>query len=208
LVIGFSSEPLEPHNAEGVLQDIPQDTTQRLIIAEDLYPWIIALLVANFEVTPEFFEEHLINSGYGGARYNYASPTSWKKSGMKKSYVSMKWYHPAWRLPVAPFSRQDLENLLNPKCGRLEKSRRQSNELITLETETNIFRSEWDLWTDLRTTTREKRLCGWKKRASIWRGKVPNSNCNLGNLFRIPPSLWWYFSSFSKSFCCWIHCQP
>jgi hypothetical protein len=53
---------------------------------------------------------------------------------------------------------QDLEGELNPEVGRLDYLRRRPNELRRLEINTNIFPSEWDLWTDLRTTTRQKRL--------------------------------------------------
>jgi hypothetical protein len=53
---------------------------------------------------------------------------------------------------------QDLEGELNPEVGRLDYLRRRSNELRRLEMNTNIFPSEWDLWTDLRTATRQKRL--------------------------------------------------
>jgi hypothetical protein len=117
---------------------------------------------------------------------------------MKQSYVSMKWYRPAWRLPVVPFSTQDLEDLLNPEPGRLEYTFGKSNDLKVFETESNIFRSEWDLWTDLRTTTRMERLCGWEERASIWRGRFPDRNYDLGSLFI--SLLWYLFLNVSKSF--------
>ena len=42
--------------------------TLAVIIIEDLYLRIIAILVAKFG---EFFEEHLLNSGYVGAQYEY-----------------------------------------------------------------------------------------------------------------------------------------
>jgi hypothetical protein len=162
---------------------------QRLITVEDLYPDIIKLLVVTFGVNPEFFESHLSNSGYNNGQYNDPSPQLWRTAGMKASYVSLKWYRPAWRLPVVPFSTQDLEDLLNPEPGRLEYTLGKSNDLRIFETEANIFRSEWDLWTDLKTTTRMKRLCGWEERASIWRGNVPNSlnsNCEIGKLSTAP----------------------
>jgi hypothetical protein len=74
----FVRETSVPHHAEGLFHNIPENVTQRLIIT---------LLVANFGVTPDVFEDHLINSRYGGARYNNANPGSWKTLGTKKSYV-------------------------------------------------------------------------------------------------------------------------
>ena len=141
---------------------------------------IIVLLVAKFGVNPEFFEEHLLNSGYVGAQYDDASSKSWNTSFLNKSYVSIKWFRPAWRLPVAPFSKHDLEDLLDPEVSSLDFPGGKSNETRTIEAETNIFRSQWDLWTDSRTTTRDRRICGWEERASIWKGKAPNGKCDLG----------------------------
>ncbi|KAH7363873.1 hypothetical protein BKA65DRAFT_545787 [Rhexocercosporidium sp. MPI-PUGE-AT-0058] len=161
-----------------MLRNLPNNINQRLIIIEDLYPWIMALLVVRFGVSPEFFEEHLINSGYGGLRSNEKEAHSWKTAGMKKSHISMKWYRPTWRLPRDPFSRKDLEDLLSPEVGSLEYTRGRSRG-STIEIESNIFRSEWDLWTDPNTSIHEKRRCGFEERASIWKGKMPNGDCDL-----------------------------
>ncbi|PVH85653.1 hypothetical protein DL98DRAFT_583248 [Cadophora sp. DSE1049] len=151
---------------------------RRLIVVEDLYPSIITFLVGGFGVSPEFFEEHLINSGYGGGNFNDKSPKTWKTSGMKKSYASIKWYRPAWRLSMAPFSQKQLDDLLNPDVGILNFPRGKSRA-STVEVDSNIFRLEWDLRTDPRSTNREKRKCGLEERASVWKGKIPNTKCDL-----------------------------
>lgn len=151
---------------------------RRFIIIEDLNPWLIRFCVANLGITPEFFEEHLINSGYTDGKYNDASSKTWKTSGMKRSFVSMKWYRPALRLPVPPFSTQDLEGLLSSGNDGIEGTIGKSEYLVKYQAESNIFRSQWDLWTDLNTTTGMERMCAWQERASIWKGKA---GVDLGN---------------------------
>ncbi|KAH9205151.1 hypothetical protein DL95DRAFT_376473 [Leptodontidium sp. 2 PMI_412] len=130
--------------SEAILENLPDNIDRRLVIIEDIYPWIMALLVTRFGVSPEFFEEHLINSGYGGLRPNEKEAYSWKTAGMKN----------------------------------LEYTRGKSKE-STIEIASNIFRSEWELWTDPKTAILEKKRCGFEERASVWKGKMPNSACDL-----------------------------
>ncbi|KAL2064923.1 hypothetical protein VTL71DRAFT_4063 [Oculimacula yallundae] len=178
------------NNPNTALETVPQDVTRRLMIIEDLCPELIQFMVINLGLSPDFFEEHLVNSGYGGTLQKETVPHSWRSSSMKKSYISIKWYRPVWRLPRHPFSKQDLEDLLDPGIGNLQFSHDRSRDL-RIQLESNIFRPEWDLWTDLRTTSRQKRLCGWEERASIWKGKIPgNNDCDLVVLLLDPmPSI-------------------
>ncbi|KAK0100256.1 hypothetical protein ONS96_007539 [Cadophora gregata f. sp. sojae] len=123
-------------------------------------------------------EEHLNNSGYGGEGFNDKSPKTWKTAGMRKSYVSMKWYRPAWRLSMPPFSQKQLDDLLDPDVGILNFPRGKWRA-TTFEMNSNIFRQAWDLRTDPRSTNREKRMCGLEERASVWKGKMPGTKCEL-----------------------------
>lgn len=175
-----------PVSFENSIRNVPETVNQRLIIVEDLSPEIIKFLGHRFGVSPEFFEEHLINSGYEGAYYNDPLASTWNTAGMKKSYVSMKWHRPVLRLPEAPFSKQDLHDLLDPDVGWLDYTRHRSNDLSIFQTETNIFRSEWELWTDPKTTTRKRRLCGWEERASVWFQNITNG-CQIGMYLTGPP---------------------
>jgi hypothetical protein len=162
------------------LGTIPDHVKQRLVVVEDLCPRTINLLGRLFGVSPEFFEEHLINSGYGGPDYNDQPAHTWTTSGMKKSFISMRWHRPVIRLPVVPFSENDLKELLDPDIGRVEYSSETSRHLNVYETETNILRSEWALWTDPATTTRMKRVCGWEERVSVWSQKLVGRDCQIG----------------------------
>lgn len=172
------------------LGNIRNDVQQRLIVVEDLSKRTIRCLGKRFGVPPEFFEEHLINSGYEGMHYNDRPAHTWSTYGMKKSYISMKWHRPVFRLPIVPFSQNDLRELLDPAIKRLEYTSNASRHMSIYQTETNIFRSEWGLWTDPRVTPRMKRVCGWEERASIWSRKLPDSDCQIGTfLSRLSSSL-------------------
>lgn len=161
------------------LGNIPADVKQRVVVVEDLSPRTINCLGTRFGISPEFFEEHLINSGYENGNYNDPPSNTWSTSGMKKTYVSLKWHRPVFRLPVVPYSKQDVKDLLDPARGRVEYTSDISNDLNIFQTETNIFRSEWDLWTNPRTTTRVKRVCGWEERVSIWTHELPDRDCRI-----------------------------
>lgn len=163
-----------------ILGNIPDNVRQRLIVVEDLSPRAISCLGRRFGVSPEFFEEHLINSGYEGLSYNDQPAHTWTTFGLKKSYVSMRWHRPVFRLPIVPFSENDLRELLDPSISRLEYTSDTSRHMSIYQTETNIFRSEWELWTDSRITSRMKRVCGWEERASIWSQKLPDRDCRIG----------------------------
>ena len=111
---------------------------------------------------------------------------------MRKSHVSIKWYRPAWRLLTAPHSKSDSKKLLTSGPGVLQDVRKISKtkiETTFCKVQPNIFRSEWDLWTDPKTTTYMKRLCGWEERSSLWIGILPNSNSRIGQL-EITTLLW------------------
>jgi hypothetical protein len=165
----------------GALGDIPDDVKQRVVIVEELSPRTIACLGTRSGMSPEFFEEHLINSGYVNGNYDDQSPYSWITAGMTKAYVSMRWHRPVFRLPVVPYSKPDLEDLLDPEHGRVEYTSNGGYQ-IAFQTGTNIFRPEWELWIDRRTNTRAKRVCGWEGRASIWTQKLKDRDCQIGTL--------------------------
>ncbi|RDW64001.1 hypothetical protein BP5796_10503 [Coleophoma crateriformis] len=180
-----------------VLRDIPIGCKQRLIVVEDLSPTTIELLGSLYGPNPEFFESHLLNSGYDGPNYDDQPAHEWPTSRMKRSYSCIKWHRPVRRLDMVPYSKQDLDDLLNPDYDRLEYDSSDSNDLLIYRTETNIFRSEWEMWTDpvrispssfnssvskympQDVTIRNERVCGWEERASIWSQKLEHKNLIL-----------------------------
>ncbi|RDW77253.1 hypothetical protein BP6252_05306 [Coleophoma cylindrospora] len=162
-----------------VLRDIPTGCKQRLIVVEDLSPTTIELLGSLYGPNPEFFESHLLNSGYDGPNYDDQPAHEWPTSRMKRSYSCIKWHRPVRRLDMVPYSKQDLDDLLNPEYDRLEYDSSDSNDLLIYRTETNIFRSEWEMWTDPDVTIKSERVCGWEERASIWSRKLEHRNLIL-----------------------------
>ncbi|KAJ6021627.1 Mg2+ transporter protein CorA-like/Zinc transport protein ZntB [Penicillium herquei] len=168
------------------VQDLPSlgnrsDLRQRLIVVEDLTKLIIDTLGMQFKINPEFFEEHLLNSGYSGSHFSQPSSKTWSTASLQKSYICMKWFRPVWRTPTY-FSNRDLHDLLEDKTEHFTH-----RGALTTRAETNIFRSEWDLWTDPEKTTRVKRECGWEEKVSIWSGSAPSPclNCQVGKMLII-----------------------
>lgn len=151
---------------------------QRLIVVEDLSKQTIDTLGTKFKINPEFFEEHLLNSGYSGADYNQPSSKTWNTASLQKSHICMKWFRPVWRTPTY-FSHQDIHDLLADKTEHFTR-----RGTFTTRAATNIFRSEWGLWTDPEKTIRVNRECGWEEKVSIWSGKSSDSDCQIGEIYR------------------------
>lgn len=171
----------------GEMGQIPKEVKRRLLIVPDLAPQTINLLGNLFKFSPEVFEEHLINSGYNGANYDDKPAHTWPTAKMKKSHASIKWYRPVQRLDVAPYSNRGLDVLLDPKQGRLKRTADSDKDLHVYQAQSNIFRSEWEMWTDPKITTREKRISGWEERATIWSQKLDNrDDCYIGTWLITP----------------------
>ncbi|KAJ1711306.1 hypothetical protein NYO67_6554 [Aspergillus flavus] len=156
--------------------DAPQGLSGRVFIVEDLSERTIHALGEAFGVTPEFFEEHLLNSGYGGAQYDDPPARSWKTAGLNKSYVSIQWVRPMYRRQPL-FSSRDREDLLDLDHDGLDYI--SGNSIFSLKAETNIFRPEWDLRVDPRRTAKETREFGLVERASIWKKKAKNRDYEI-----------------------------
>ena len=163
------------NNTRGMpsLVDFP-DAEKLLILVEDLSERVIHMLGREFGINPEFFEEHLLNSGYSGANYEQPPAKLWNTASLEKSYVSMKWFRPVWRTPTY-FSSRDLSDLFEYQTEHLTRRGK-----ITTRVMTNIFRSGWGLWTDPTKTIRVNREYGWEEKVSIWTGKLADRNCQVG----------------------------
>ncbi|OBT80665.1 hypothetical protein VF21_00305 [Pseudogymnoascus sp. 05NY08] len=163
----------------GAIGNIPENVKQRLLIVPDLAPQIINLLGNLFGLSPEVFEEHLINSGYEGANYDNRPAHTWSTAKMKKSHASIKWYRPVYRHPVPPYSTRDREVLLDPTQGRLKRSEDYDRDFLVYQARSNIFRSEWEMWTDPKITSQDGRICGWEERATVWSQKLDDRDCYI-----------------------------
>ncbi|KAJ5664660.1 Mg2+ transporter protein CorA-like/Zinc transport protein ZntB [Penicillium macrosclerotiorum] len=151
----------------------PPEVKQRLILVEDISKPTIDALGETFSINPEFFEEHLLNSGYAGAEYDQPSTQTWKTRSLEKSYMSLKWIRPVYRLPTY-FSNRDLEDLLEDSTEHFTRHGNVKTRVVT-----NIFRSDWSLSADPAKTVRMKRECGLEERISVWKGKLMNQACDV-----------------------------
>ena len=156
------------------LRYIPPRIKQRLIIVEDLSKPTIDALGLTFRINPEFFEEHLLNSSYAGAKYDQPPARTWKTAGMTKSYHSFRWIRPVYRQPTY-FSHRDLPDLLEDCTEHFTHRGR-----VTTRVRTNIFRMDWGLWTDPGKTVRMERESGMEERVSVWKGSLPERDCDIG----------------------------
>jgi hypothetical protein len=156
----------------------------RVFLVEDLSRETIHALGETFGITPEFFEEHLLNSGYSGARYDDPPARSWKTARLNKPYVSIQWFRPVYRRPPL-FSNRDREELLDFELEYIS-----GNSRISLKAETNIFRPEWDLRVDPRGTAKEMSEFGLVERTSIWRKQAENMEYETGELLRSLGNYW------------------
>jgi hypothetical protein len=165
--------------------EIPTDVDTRLIVAHDLSPAIIDFLGSIFDVNPEFFAEHLNNSGYEGGSYDDLEPSNWLTEGMRKDYVSVSWLRPVRRSRNIP-SLAQVEELLDLKYDGImwteNKIVEQGMRTYPLEFEhyqeaiPNIFRREFPL--NISGEASRDGASSWREKATIWFGMA--GNCRIG----------------------------
>ena len=151
---------------------LPQVET-RLVVVEDLGPSLINLLGATFDLSPEFFEEHLYRSDYRGYRASEPSPSTWTTSNLQKNYVSLAWSRPgeSWTSVIEPGR---WESLLGHDTARVEvvtqfndKIGQSENVFYKFVAKTNIFRSRSELSIDPAGRLPDKVPCGLEERATL-----------------------------------------
>ena len=151
---------------------LPQVET-RLVIVEDLGPSLINVLGATFDLSPEFFEEHLYRSDYRGYRASETSPSTWTTSNLQKNYVSLAWSRPgeSWTTVIEP---GQWESLLGHDTARVEVVTQFNDEIGQSENvfhqfvaKTNIFRSRSEMSIDPAGRLPDKVACGLEERATV-----------------------------------------
>ena len=119
-------------NAEGVslrqyLGRVPSKTVHlRLIVANDVSTDLIDCLGTSFSISPEMYEEHLVNAGWRNGIYDDKQPETWITRDMKKSHMSIKWYRPVKRALQRPYSKSDRQKLLDPRAQPFQWTESQS----------------------------------------------------------------------------------
>lgn len=168
-------------NVEGVLlrqylESVPSKAVHlRLIVANDLSTDLIECLGTSFSVSPEMYEEHLVNSGWQNGIYNDQQPENWITRNMKKSHMSIKWYRPVKRTILRPHSITDRLKFLDPSTQpfrwteNIPDARGKPHGVQHISTPTtNIFRQDWDIKTNADATISAGGFAAWEERATVW----------------------------------------
>lgn len=153
---------------------------------------MIFLLGGALQMSPEFFEEHLINSGWSGSDYGDLEADTWNTRGTNKDYASIGWYR-----PVQPVDRPDTSSdlsvplasrtflLASPGLASTKPARRQShdsNRFLPLQTtwisKVNIMRRDWDLSPLPDPNGWCRNFSAWEERMTIWHKQL--DGCVLG----------------------------
>ena len=151
---------------------IPQVDT-RLVVVEDLGQSLINLLGATFNLSPEFFEEHLYRSDYRGYSRHGPSPLTWRTSNLQKDYVSLAWLRPgeSWKSELGPAQREDLLGHETAGADISTQSKNLQGRLfptyLKFLAKTNIFRERFEISTDPGGRLPDKIHCGWEERATV-----------------------------------------
>ena len=175
----------------------PADTVPlfdtRLVVVEDLGQTLIDLLGATFNLSPEFFEEHLHRSNYLGPSSHGPSPLTWRTSNLQKDYVSLAWLRPgeSWKSELGPAQRNRLLGHRTAGADISIRSKDLRGRLyytnINFEAKTNIFRERCEISTDPGGRLPDRTHCGLEERATVC--KVELNGIQYGayrNLFERP----------------------
>ena len=136
---------------------------------------MIECLGTSFTMSPEVYEEHLVNSGWRNGTYNDQEPETWITRDMKKSHMSIRWYRPVKRVVQRPSSTLDRQRLLNSWTEGFSWTEAVPNDLgkphgvkhVSRPT-TNILRRDWDTKTDAEANTTVGDFAAWEERATVW----------------------------------------
>ena len=168
-------------NAEGMslaryLGDAPSDNVNlRLIVASDLSTALMNCLGTSLSMSPEVYEEHLVNSGWRNGTYNDKEPDTWVTRDMKKSHLSIRWYRPVKRTLRQPYSTVERKEFLTSGTtpfswteAVLDEHGQPHGVKHQSRPKTNILRRDWDMSTDAEAGISVGSIAAWEERATIW----------------------------------------
>ena len=158
--------------------EVPSNLTHRVILVESLSTDLIELLGSELGVVPEFFEQHLINSGWQNGKDNDCEASSWNTRTLNRPYTSIRWLRSGVSNYPRKLTTQSRSNFLQPG-GRLSweenvlvTNREKSLTLCEIRHEAtpaeNILRPSWQIETDEGSEeTSDPQPVLWEERASI-----------------------------------------
>lgn len=136
-----------------------QIIASRVILVEHLCPVVIEML-ARIGLDPDFFAEHLNQSGYQSADWKDPPPARWNTAYTEKVYSSMAWCRPVYQNTKLTEWLQTPDDLLSKLKGSKDNAskvmwrdadftdqgtRNTDIKEHRLVLETNIFRQNWGL---------------------------------------------------------------
>lgn len=161
------------------------DLGLRVLVATDLTTGLIECLGSNLAMNPEFFEEHLLNSGWAGSEVNPEADT-WVTNDMTKDYVSIVWYRMAKQYARQPlqysFGRENMlelgkVNRFGNRSKALDSTRQNGDRQFFLHR--NIIRREAFKPPETVLQSRNALIGAYEERATIWSGSVGRSTVGM-----------------------------
>ena len=161
----------------------PSDNVQlRLIVASDLSTALIECLGTSLSMSPEVYEEHLLNSGWRNGTYDDNEPDTWVTRDMKKSHMSIRWYRPVKRTLRQPYSTVERKEFLTSGTqpfswteAVLDEHGKPHGVRHQLRPRNNILRRGWQMNTNADAAISVGSFAAWEERATIWSKEY----CNL-----------------------------
>ena len=149
----LDSAQLDPESLAASLEpggNAETDAVSHAVFVSDLSPWFIDALGPTLNLSPEVFEEHLVQSGYTGTSYDDPDPrTTWPTRFLLPQHVSLRWHSLVKRRDTEPRDMSSRKLLIDDRLEWLRESRGRDRRVVwrhhALFAQTNIFRREWPL---------------------------------------------------------------
>lgn len=163
-----------------IIDSVPSSIHLRYVVVEDLSPILIDLLGSCLGVSPEFFEEQLVNSGWVTGTYDDPEPNTWNTRDLIKDYTAVRWDRPVKRVLTRPTSFIDhryLQNRSLPSLRWLDVGGSPNPRILlhSYKSLVNILRREWDFDPGFDD------IVAWKEGATVWRTQL--GSCHVGKCF-------------------------
>ncbi|KAI4113147.1 MAG: hypothetical protein LQ345_005810 [Seirophora villosa] len=150
---------------QSIIGNIPSEVDDRLLIVDDLSDTLIYLLGNCLHITPELFEEHLLNSGWHNNAYEDRDTDLWSTRNLAKSYASIRWYRPVEQRVARPFEEKASGGMLDPLTtpDSWEENPSATRRIVHFTKPlVNLLRRPWEA--DLASMG----FSAWEERATVW----------------------------------------
>ncbi|KAL8845893.1 MAG: hypothetical protein Q9221_008977 [Calogaya cf. arnoldii] len=171
----YSAVEFDEDFIQSFMGDIPSEVDCRVLLVDELSDTLMDILGSCLHITPEFFEEHLLNSGWHSNNYNDREADMWSTRNLAKNYASIRWHRPVERRVTRPFQEQASDDLLSPWTTPedwVESSSPQRRILHSTEPVVNLLRRPWEV------RPGSGGFSAWEERATVWETTV--GSCPIG----------------------------